>query len=94
MAKDFNGNWTPWFLGTMVTLTFSFTSWTAVRVIALEKQTFSYQFGARAESIALEEKFDAHCNAQAIQDIKVDTKLDRTYDKVMKIAAKLEIPNH
>ena len=85
MANDNNGRWVPWVLGIMVTATFSFTSWTAVKVIAVEKQTFSYQAGAIAERDAMRDKFDVHCGAQMIQDAKVETKLDKTYDAVIRI---------
>ena len=93
MSKDLNNTWVPWVLGVMLTATFSFTSWTAMKVIALEKQTYSYQFGAKAESRALEEKFEAHCVAQTIQDVKIETKVNKTYEKVIQIATKLDIPS-
>ncbi len=76
-----------------MTATFSFTTWTATRLIALEKQTYSYQFGAKAEQAALDKRFEEYREVQRVQDQKIERKVDKTYDKVIKIAAKLNIPS-
>ncbi len=93
MTKESNGirdTWVQWALGIMLAATFTFTTWTAQKVVALEKQTFSYQSGAKAEQVALEEKFDGHCIAQVVQSEKVQVKLDRTYDAVLRIGEQIK----
>jgi len=70
---------------------FSFTTWTAAKVVTLEKQTYAYQSGAIATEKALEDRFDAHCNVATKQFEKVEQKLDKTYDAVISIQTQLKL---
>ncbi len=81
-----------WVIWTALAGIFSFTTWTATKVVALEKQTFAYQQGAIREQQGLEVRFDEHCETAEVRAEKFEDKLDKTHDAVLRIETILNAP--